>query len=56
MAKAIEEMADNYTAYKAIAVGKAAEARQLNSAEVFVEKLWGPLYSPARCSGLGAQG
>jgi glycosyltransferase involved in cell wall biosynthesis len=45
LARAIETMADNYGIYKMGAGAKAAEARQLNSAEAFIEKLWGPLIS-----------
>jgi glycosyltransferase involved in cell wall biosynthesis len=56
LAQAIEEMADNYAIYKAKAVAKAAEARRLNSAETFIERLWGPLFSPARVQASGANG
>ena len=43
LAQAIEDMADHYATYKEKAVANAAEARRLNSAETFIEKLWGPL-------------
>ena len=45
LAGAIEELANNFTIYKAQATARAAAARESNSAEAFVEKLWGPLLS-----------
>ncbi|MDF2116078.1 glycosyltransferase [Roseiarcaceae bacterium H3SJ34-1] len=47
LAWAIEEMANNFPLYKAQAAAKAEDARQSNSAEAFVEKLWGPILSHA---------
>jgi glycosyltransferase involved in cell wall biosynthesis len=47
LVQAIEEIVDNFAVYKAKAECKTAEARRLNSAEVFLEKLWGPLCAPA---------
>jgi glycosyltransferase involved in cell wall biosynthesis len=55
VAEAIEEMVNNYAAFKTRAVTMAAEARRLNSADAFLEKLWGPFYSFVRAQNPGAQ-
>jgi len=47
LAWAIEEMADNFPLHRARAAEKAEDARQSNSAEAFVERLWGPILSDA---------
>jgi glycosyltransferase involved in cell wall biosynthesis len=48
LAEAIEKLADEFSVYKARAVAKVEDARRSNSAEEFVEKLWGPVLSHAK--------
>jgi len=45
LAEAIEKLAAEFSTYKAQAAAKAEDARRSNSAEAFVEKLWGPVLS-----------